>query len=404
MLMPMKSPYRSFWMGGYEGADHVNALGQPLDMACATGHMRHLETDYARAHRVGLRSVRESIGWRLSEPEPGRYELDRAHRMASAARACGLQIVWTFMHYGTPPDVSLLDDEFIERFARFAAAAAQRLAPLSMEAPVYNLINEIGFLAWAVSATNLIHPYRGDPQETGERTAESGYRIKRRLVRAGLAAMAAVRRVDPRARFLHVEPVVHVVAPADRPELAAAAAEVCGYQWQVWDMLAGRMDPELGGHAAALDLLGANHYHSGQWEVQTERRLHWHLGDARRKPLSALLRDVWLRYRRPVVIAETSHVGAGRAAWLDEVASEVRTALDEGLPVQGLCLYPLIDRFDWNNPTHWHRSGLWDAGDVLAHGSSAADQRILKADYAAVLQRWQGRLTPFYHQEHACPT
>ncbi|MBZ8143035.1 hypothetical protein CLD22_24520 [Rubrivivax gelatinosus] len=79
-------------------------------------------------------------------------------------------------------------------------------------------------------------------------------------------------------------------------------------------------EPELGGHEGALDLIGLNHYHASQWEALTEQRLAWHLHDARRMPLSRLLAEAWQRYRRPLVLAETGHVGAGRAAWLDEVA------------------------------------------------------------------------------------
>ena len=54
---------------------------------------------------------------------------------------------------------------------------------------------------------------------------------------------------------MHVEPLVHVVA--------SLAEQVRGYQWQAWDLLAGRLEPELGGSAEALDLLGINHYHNG---------------------------------------------------------------------------------------------------------------------------------------------
>jgi UDP-galactopyranose mutase len=378
-------------MGGFEGADHFNAHGKPLDMARATGHTRLLRKDYERAAAIGLGCVRESIGWRLAEPSPGHFDFRRAQRMAGQARECGLQVLWTFMHYGTPADISLFDDALVERFARFAAEAARALKPLSERPPVYNLINEIGYLSWAASQTNLIHPYRGDVAGRGERTEASGYGLKRRLVRAVLAGMVAVRRVDPRARFLHVEPLVHVVAPVAQPELRALAARIAGYQWQVWDMLAGRLDPALGGHAQALDLIGINHYHSGQWEAGTERRLHWHEHDPRRKPLSHLLREAWQRYRRPLIVAETSHFGSGRAAWLNEVAHEVQSACDSGVPVQGLCLYPLIDRFDWDDARHWHHSGLWDVAE--AGGEVARPlTRVINNDYAAALRAWQAQL------------
>jgi UDP-galactopyranose mutase len=382
---PDESPFRSFWMGGFEGADHVNGQGVPLDMVRSTGHLLLLDEDYRQAAVRGICTIRESIGWRLAEPAPGRFDLQRAKRCARTARKHGLQVLWTLMHYGVPDDLSLFDDRLVERFAAFARAVALAIGPLSDDPPVYNLINEINFASWAASETDLFGGADARKRvlaRSARVTLESGYEVKRRLVRAVLAAIAAIREVDPRARFLHVEPVIHVVAPAHAPELESLAAEVRGYQWQSFDMIAGRSEPELGGYPEALDLIGVNHYHSGQWEVGTDRRLFWHEQDPRRRRLSELLAEVWERYERPLIVSETSHVGEGRVAWLNDTVSEVMRARKAGLPIGGLCLYPLIDRPDWDNPDHWHKSGLWD---VLPKNG----QRVLNPGYANALARWQ---------------
>jgi len=378
---------RSFWMGGFEGADPFNRAGVPLDMAHASGHLQRLERDYAAAASLGLRTVRESVGWRLAEPAPGRYDLARTRRIARAARGAGVQVLWTLMHYGHPADLDLGDDGLIDRFAAFAAAVARAVHEEDPEAvPVYNPVNEVGFLSWAMSEASFFRPQRPHAVAVGDGSSlRSGYAVKRRLVRAVLAAVEAIRDVDPRARFLHVEPLVHVVPPPDRPELQTLADQVASYQWQAWDLIAGIAEPELGGSLDALDLLGVNHYHSGQWELLTEERLHWHARDPRRRPFAQQLAAAWQRYRRPLIVAETSHFGNGRAQWLDEVAAEVESALSVGVPVLGICLYPLVDRPDWNDASHWHHSGLWDhAGDL--------ESPRLVSDYAAALARWQARL------------
>ena len=385
-LRPVAWPFRSFWMGGFEGADHVNGHGVALDMAEASGHLARLDADYADAAAHGFRVLRESVGWRLCETHPGRFDFTRLRRMASAAARADVQLVWTLMHYGTPPDLDLHDDRLIDRFAAFAGAAAHQIGPLTDEAPVYNLIDEIGFVAWAVSETALMGgSAAGGRDGDAESSLASGYEVKRRLVRAVLAGIDAVRSVDPRARFLHIEPLVHVVPPPERPDLQPLADQVAGYQWQAWDLIAGLAEPELGGSKEALDILGINHYHSGQWEVVTETRLWWHLNDPRRRPLAALLEAAWRRYERPLVIAETSHIGSGRVAWLDDVAAEVERARAAGVPVDGLCLYPLADRPDWNEPGHWHQSGLWDRGASLA-------EKSLHLPYAQAVSEWQRRL------------
>ena len=411
-----KVPYRSFWMGGFEGADHRNSAGLPLDMARASGHLQRLSEDYAAAARLGLGTVRESIGWRLAETAPQTWDLKRAEGMARCAKDHGLQVLWSLMHYGTPPDVSLFDDALIPRFAAFGAEVARKLGPLSDEGPVYSLINEIGFLAWAASETSLIWPYRraasssrlegaeDDEQHPDDKhdTRRSGYAVKRRLVRAALAAMEAIRSIDPRARFLHIEPIVHICAPVGRDELQPLADTIADYQWQVWDLLCGKLEPQLGGCAAALDLIGVNHYHSSQWEAQTEARLNWLPPDARRRSPAALLAQTWQRYGRPLLVAETSHVGEGRAAWLDYIAGAVAEARAQGTPVAGVCLYPLVDRPDWDHASRWHRSGLFDVLPPRGEDSSRPEEdhchpelefeRVAHPAYLSALTRWQCRL------------
>ena len=374
--------FRSFWMGGFEGADHLNSFGVPLDPARTTRHLRYAPSDYERLARLGIRTVRESLGWRLTESSTG-FDFTRLHALTGAAQQHGVQILWTLHHYGVPAGVDYLDDSFITRFVRYAVAVARELRATTDEAPVYTLINELSFVAWAVAQTAIFYPYRGDADDLA-----GGYRIKRRLVKATLAAMDAIRNIDPRARFMQAEPVVHVVAPAGQPDLEGNAAALRDYQWQSWDMLAGRVDPELGGHAHALDLLGVNHYHSSQWEIDTERRLEWHRRDPRRLPLSVLLAEVHERYERPIIVAETGHFGRGRAAWLDETAAEVFRARLGGTPIAGVCLYPVIERRDWDRFNHWHASGLWDLPPDV---DGRRDRRQLCFPYARTLKRWQRR-------------
>lgn len=65
--------------------------------------------------------------------------------------------------------------------------------------------------------------------------------------------------------------------------------------------------------------------------------------------------------------------------------------MQRGVPVEGLCLNPAVDRPGWNNLTHWHRSGLWDSisPDSDEAVPAAPMARRLAADYAAALRRWQ---------------
>ncbi len=380
--------FRSFWMGGYEGADHVNGRGEPLHMRRDNGHERNAEADYAALARFGIRTIRESVGWRVSTDGRGRLDLGAVARMARLAERHGLQVIWTLQHYGHPPGVDLFGPGFGAQFADFCGAAARALKDIGGPAPVFQPMNEISFLSWAAATTDLIHPYRAG-------TSTQGYDLKCRLVEATLAGCDAIWAEAPDARMVHTDPAIHVAPATPDAATVDAAAALTAEQFQAWDMLAGRTEPGLGGSLRYLDVIGINYYHSSQWLHPGNAALPWHLGDPRRRPLHEVLADIWRRYGRPLFVAETGHVGDGRAQWLEDIAQAVLRCQVDSIPLEGVCLYPLVDRCDWEEPTRWHRSALWD---VRGSQAAAADgpvppDRTLNRPFADCLLRWQ-RLAP----------
>ena len=370
--------FRSFWMGGYEGADHVNSRGEEVLMNRRSGHWERLEEDYALLARFGIRTIRESVGWRacaMAEPGAG---MARVARTAALARKFGLQVIWTLHHYGVPDGVDMFSRDFPAQLAEFCDEAARTLKDSSDGPLFFQPVNEISFLSWAAGSTTLIHPFRAE-------SAERGYELKCNLVRAALRACDALWAICPDARIVHTDPIIHIVPSADRPDLAEEAQLLSAAQFQAWDMLCGRREPGLGGAPRYLDVLGLNYYHDNQWEHPTNERLYWHLRDARRRDPVAMVAEVCERYGRPVFIAETGHVGDGRAHWIDEVASAALRCKTAGVPLEGVCLYPLIDRPDWEDTSAWHRSGLWDVDERTG-------ARILHAPSARRLAHWQALL------------
>lgn len=371
----------TFWMAGFEGADHLNSAGQALHPNRTTGHWARLEDDYAALAAVGIRCVRESVGWRLMA-ESGQDGEERLRAHAEVAARHGIQVVWTLMHYGTPAGVSWETADFPDMFAAHCERIARVLHAIPGPEPVYQPINEISFLSWAVSASSLIHPHLPS-------SPEHGFEVKKMLVRAALRGCDALWSVAPRARILHTDPVVHLVPPPGADEATCQAARFMREcQFQAWDMICGRLEPELGGSPRYLDLLGLNYYHDNQWEFETNARLHWHLGDPRRLPFEDLADEVWRRYGRPMLIAETGHFGEGRVEWLDDIAASAIRCRARGIPLHGLCLYPVIDRPDWEDAQRWHRAGLWDLpGAESGNLSRLACQPMLER-----LRHWQRSL------------
>lgn len=362
-------------MGGFESSSQINRAGVRVDMIKATQHDVLADLDYGLLPTQGITTARDSLRWHLID-RGGCYDFSSLTRQASAAARHGVQTIWDLCHYGWPDDLDIYSPAFVERFARFCAAAARFLGDFSPDIPVYVPVNEISFLAYAVGEVGFV-----DPQVPGR-----GGELKRQLARAAIAGMEAIWEVDPRARFVHVDPLIHILPPRGRPELAARAAQMRDWQFEGWDILCGRAYPDVGGDPRYLDIIGANFYHDGQWELEGDP-LDWAQTprDERWLPLRALLGEVWERYRRPVFLSETSHFGAGRCEWLGEVVGEVCAALAAGVPVGGVCLYPILDRPDWNDFSHWHNSGLWD----IAPGADGTLVRVLNGEYAVALRRAQ---------------
>jgi hypothetical protein len=72
-------------------------------------------------------------------------------------------------------------------------------------------------------------------------------------------------------------------------------------------------------------------------------------GDARRRRLSELLGALHTRYERPTFVAEISIEGHARAAWLRHVGEGVRDAVLAGVPIEGICLYPVLSHPGWDD-------------------------------------------------------
>jgi hypothetical protein len=110
-----------------------------------------------------------------------------------------------------------------------------------------------------------------------------------------------------------------------------------------------------------IDILGMNFYPDGQvecyWNPRTRRynRRKLPYGDPRRICLEQALRIYRERYgQKPVIVAETSVRGPRRVPWLTQLTDEALQAIAAGLPLQGLCWYPVLDVPDWGYLRHGH--------------------------------------------------
>jgi hypothetical protein len=352
-------------MAGFECSCQINSAGVRLDMTSALQHDVFAVEDYRRLRQVGIAAARDGIRWHLVE-RGGSFQWGSWLPMLRAARDENVQVLWDLCHYGWPDDLDILSPEFIDRFARFAGEAARIHLEETGEPGFWAPVNEMSFFAWAATR-ELMFPYAWG----------RGWEFKQQLVAAAVAAIDSIRSVAPGARIVYAEPLIHNVPPRWRPWNTGPAQRQRASQFEALDMIAAA-GPDY------LDIVGVNFYAANQWEVPGGRKLNWDAGsdDPRWVPLRRLLAEVWERYRRPMFIAETSHYGIGRGDWIAEVSRECRAAIDAGVPLEGVCLYPILDRFDWEDCTHWHNSGLWD----MHRDPGGHYRRVLNPEYAGALR------------------
>ncbi len=363
-------------LGGFECAAQKRRDGIRLDIQASTGHDRRTANDYGLLQAHGMMACRDGLRWHRIEARPRRYDWSEVVPMLEATRATGMQVIWDLLHYGIPNGLDIWSAEFVTRFAAFAGAAAQLVKDHSDQPAWFTPINEISFWAWCGGDTGGLNPFaRG-----------RGGALKRQLVRAALAAIAAIRAVDPRARIACAEPLIRILPNGTDPAAIARAHRHNEAQFETLDMLLGRQAPELGGHAGAVDLVGLNYYYNNQW-IDEGRTVF--LGDWLHRPLSDLLVDVGSRYVQPLYIAETGTEGVFRPGWLRYVCDEVRETRRRGVGVAGICLYPILSHLGWDDDRQCE-NGLFDGYSAdcprRPHPGLADEARVQAVRFASEAQ------------------
>lgn len=370
-------------MGGFECTDQLNFSGDRVDLLTVTDHLTMLTDDYLNVASFGITTVREGIRWSFVELQPYQYNFDVVRQMILTGIATGIQQVWDICHFGYPDDLSPLHPHFTKRFVGVCEAFVRfHNAEFPDRTLIITPINEVSFMSWL----------GGEVAGTSPFAIGNGWNVKYALMRAYIKGIYAMKAIDAAVRILTTEPLVNMVPPlfASDEEIALAAVHH-NDQFQALDILAGYICPELGGSPELLDILGFNFYYNNQWVVGFGEFLPWlnEIEDSRWVPLSSLLIDAYKRYNKPIVLTETSHPGEDRPIWMDFIAEQCHKAITMEVPLWGICLYPIIDRPDWDNLDNWHRSGLWDNGYNDENGSV---KRILNEPYAKALMAAQERI------------
>jgi len=363
--------FPSFFMGGFECSTHKLREGKRLDLIASTRHDRFARQDYERLVEQGMRVARDGVRWHLIEHEPGRFDFTSLEPMVRAAREAGILVLWDLLHFGWPDHHDIFAPDFPQRFAEFTRAVAEWLRRNAEPPYWFTPVNEVSWVAWAGGTAGCINPFARD------RALE----LKVQLVRCTLLAIHTIREVIPGAKFTSVDPIVHVVPTPGRPDEVPIATARNEAKFEAWDMLHGRTYPDLGGGEDFFDVIGVNFYPHNEWILSAEGQGFIRTDHPSYKPFRELLADVWARYKTPIYISETGTEDEERVPWMRYVCQEVAAAIDAGVPIEGICIYPIMNHPGWVDDRHCY-NGLWDYANERG-------EREIYEPLEAEIRRWQ---------------
>ncbi|HEU4533989.1 MAG TPA: family 1 glycosylhydrolase [Polyangiaceae bacterium] len=369
---PVNTPPIAIW-GGFECT--LNRVGDEyFDQFALTGH-DHRETDLDLAAGLGLRTLRYPCLWERVAPEGPRWaDWSWPDRRFARLRELGVEPIAGLVHHGSgPPDTSLVDPDFGPRLANYARAVAERYPWIDAYTPVNEPLTTARF-------SGLYgHWY---PHGRDDRT------FVRALVtqcRAVALAMRAIREVTPHARLVQTEDLGFV---RSTPGVSYQADFENERRWLSLDLLEGRVRPghplyrylvASGIHPSELarfaerpcppDVIGMNYYVTSERFLDERLALYppaLHGGNQRHRYADVeavrvcepglvgparILREAWLRYRKPLAITE-AHLGCTpdeRMRWLVYVWHQVRQARAAGVDVRALTAWSLLGACDWDS-------------------------------------------------------
>jgi beta-glucosidase/6-phospho-beta-glucosidase/beta-galactosidase len=363
--------FESFFMGGFECSTHRLRSGRRLDEIDATRHDQFATEDYLRLRSQGMLTARDGVRWHLIEKSPGKYDFSSVLPLITASQKTRTQILWDLFHYGWPDYLDIFKPAFVEAFRAFAGAFGQLWRNETDDVLFVTPVNEISFFAWGSGQVGILNPFK----------RRRGNELKQQLIRASIAAIEELWAIDHRTRITLIDPMINVVPADPKNKRDVSGSERCRKaQFDAWDMLCGRRAPELGGAEKYLDVIGGNYYVHNQWVF---RRSFIPPDDSRYRHYREMLAELYHRYRRPIFVAETGIEDDLRPSWFRYICDEVFAAIQNGVPVQGICLYPIVNHPGWDDDRHCH-NGLWDYPNNKG-------ERVIYQPLADELQRQRSR-------------
>jgi len=339
-----------------------------------SGHALRLK-DLERLAELGVRCLRYPILWERTAPEnPDTPDWSWSDERMSSLQRLGLKPIVGLVHHGSGPRyTNLLDPEFPEKLAKYAAAVARRYPWVTEYTPVNEPLTTARFSClyghW--------YPHKEDPLLFA--------RALLAQCRGVVLSMRAIRKINPEARLVQTEDLGKTFST---PTLAYQAEFENERRWLTFDLLCARLQPHtpmwdyfrwLGIEEHELqwfldnqtlpEVLGINHYITSErfLDERTSRYpAHFQGGNGRHVYADveavrvcaegaagsrAILSEAWERYRLPLAVTEV-HLGCTREEqlrWVNDVWTAAVELHSQNVDVRAITAWAAFGAFDWNS-------------------------------------------------------
>lgn len=364
MYFSLESAKENFiWAGGIENTfvPQTRPGHRALDEYELMGHYENWREDLRVAADLGLNALRWGIPWYKVEPERGKFDWSWIDRVIPyLVEELKILPIIDLMHYGCPFWLKreFANKAYPELVARYAAEFSNRYKDL---VHWYTPLNEPIINALMCGMRGLWAPYL-----KGER----GYiRIMMQLAKGIVRTVESIAAIQPDSVMVHVEATG--LTRTIREDLAPLAREERHRGYLCYDLISGRIThdhllyswlvrngaspddlQELRERKIDLDVIGMNFY--PQWStkqlyINEKGEIAFREVEHEGKGFVELITNYYERYRRPIMITETSAVGSVevREKWLESSVSMIRRLREKNVPVIGYTWFPLFTMIDW---------------------------------------------------------
>jgi len=351
------------------------------------GHYRRTD-DIRHFGSLGLKMIRYPVLWEKHQPDQKSLpDFSWISNQLQEITDNNMTPIAGLIHHGSGPAYTdLLDPEFPEKLAKYAALVAQRFPWLEYYTPV----NEPLTTARFSGLYGFWYPHHSKQKSFAIMLLHQ--------LKATVLAMQEIRKVNPNAKLVQTEDLAKSHSSRKLEYQAKFENE---RRWLTYDILTGKFNEshffwkrfrKLGVPTGLMnffvenrcppDILGFNYYVTSERYLDASIRkypVYMHGGNKRdvyvdteavrankAEGLANLLREAWKRYKLPMAITEC-HLSCTREEqlrWFKENYETCCKLCDEGVEIRAVTAWSLIGAFEWNSlltkENGFYESGVFD--------------------------------------------